>query len=365
MAAPQTTVWELEPHTRAKHAILKRYLQAWTPILSLGGFPQIAYIDGSAGPGKYSKGEDGSPVIALKVAVEQAKPMTTVLFLFVELDGQRASVLQSVVDEIPRPDRIRVRIAGEKTFEQAVSKFLGFYTQKGQSLPPTFAFIDPFGWKGVPFAIVREVMSHQSCEVVITFMYEEMNRFLSQDQQGQNFDVFFGTPEWRECLSIVEPAKRNRFLHELYIRQLWETAQVAFVRSFEMRNDRDVTDYFLFYSTNNIKGLQKMKEAMWKIDSSGEFSFSDATDPNQMVLFGKPALDILQKQIVERFRAQDTTVSEVEEFVLADTAFRETHYKKILRALELAESPGIEVLEPLAGRRQGTYARPDLKLRFS
>ena len=50
--------------------------------------------------------------------------------------------------------------------------------------PPTFAFIDPFGWKGVPFAIVREVMSHQSCEVVITFMYEEINRFLSQDQQG-------------------------------------------------------------------------------------------------------------------------------------------------------------------------------------
>ena len=77
-------------------------------------------------------------------------------------------------------------------------------------------------------------------------------------------------------------------------------------------------------------------------------------------------MDILQKQIVERFRTQDTTVSEVEEFVLADTAFRETHYNKILRALEMAEeSPGIEVLEPLSGRRQGTYARPDLKLRFS
>ena len=45
MTAPKTTVWELEPHTRAKHAILRRYLQAWTPILSLGGFPQIAYID--------------------------------------------------------------------------------------------------------------------------------------------------------------------------------------------------------------------------------------------------------------------------------------------------------------------------------
>ena len=98
MTAPKTTVWELEPHTRAKHAILRRYLQAWTPILSMGGFPQIAYIDGFAGPGRYSKGEDGSPVIALRIAVEQTAQNTTVMFLFVELKQERADVLQTAVD---------------------------------------------------------------------------------------------------------------------------------------------------------------------------------------------------------------------------------------------------------------------------
>ena len=63
MAAPRTTVWALEPHTRAKHEILKRYLQAWMPILSRGNFPEIMYIDGFAGPGKYTGGEDGSRVL--------------------------------------------------------------------------------------------------------------------------------------------------------------------------------------------------------------------------------------------------------------------------------------------------------------
>ena len=131
-----------------------------------------------------------------------------------------------------------------------------------------------------------------------------------------------------------------------------------------MRNEHDVTDYFLFYGTNSIKGMQKMKEAMWKVDTAGEFSFSDATDPNQMVLFGEPATGILKKQIVERFRGQETTVGAVEEFVLAETAFRETHYKKILQALEKAVPPGFEVLDSPADRRRGTYARADLKLRF-
>src|SRR5579859_472831 len=69
----------------------------------------------------------------------------------------------------------------------------------------------------------------------------------------------------------------------LYLRQLHTGA--AYVRSFEMSNARDVTDYYLFYATNELLGLKKMKEAMWKTDESGEFRFSDATDPNQLVLF--------------------------------------------------------------------------------
>lgn len=59
MAAPRTTVWDLEPHTRAKHEILKRYLEAWTPILALGGFPEIIYMDGFAGRVDTRKGRTG------------------------------------------------------------------------------------------------------------------------------------------------------------------------------------------------------------------------------------------------------------------------------------------------------------------
>lgn len=33
MAIPKETIWEIEPHTQAKHEILRRYLSAWFPIL--------------------------------------------------------------------------------------------------------------------------------------------------------------------------------------------------------------------------------------------------------------------------------------------------------------------------------------------
>ncbi len=368
MAAPKTTIWDLEPHTRAKHEILKRYLQAWTPILTHGGFPEILYVDGFAGPGRYSKGEDGSPIIALGVALDQrTQSGATIRFLFVEKDEDRARVLKEIVDVVDIPRNFQVEVAGGDTFEAAFGRLLNSFKAKGAVPPPIFAFIDPFGWTGAPFSIVKEIMGYRSCEVLVTFMYEEINRFIGHPDQEQNFDAFFGTPDWREGVKLPDSRRRNRFLHDLYLRQLREAAKAKYVRSFEMRNDKDVVDYYLFYVTNNLLGLKKMKEAMWKVDESGEFRFSDATDPNQFVLFEKePRFDVLQHQLLGRFGGAVATVEEIEEFVLAETAFRETHYKRhVLKPLELADPPKLEAVDPPPGRKRGTYGEKSLKLRFA
>jgi three-Cys-motif partner protein len=364
VATPKTTIWELASHTRAKHEILRRYLQAWTPILSHGGFPEFIYIDGFAGPGLYSRGEDGSPVIALKTALDQNVPSSTrVIFLFVEHDAERARVLKTVIDGIDRPDNFRVKVAEGETFEAEVGRLLDFYRSKQKQLPPTFCFVDPFGWKGAPFTLVSEILKHPSCEVLVNFMYEEINRFLGHPDQPSNFDTFFGTANWRSCLQ-GDSSRRNRCLHDLYAAQL-RAAGATHVRSFEMRNDAGVTDYFLFYATKNIRGLQKMKEAMWKVDSTGEFKFSDATDPNQLVMFNEPNFELLSDQIQRRFAGREVTVKEIEDFVLMETAFRETHYKKLLAALENSQPPTLTPIDPRPGRRRGTYGDPSMRVRFA
>ena len=188
MPAPTTTIWPLEPHSRAKHEILKRYMQAWVPILGQSEFPELVYIDGFAGPGRYSKGEDGSPIIALNVALEnQARIKSKMTFLFVERRKDRAEMLGKVLEDIEIPQRFSATVAGDSTFEEAVTNFLDIRTKNRQLLPPTFAFIDPFGWSGVPFELVRRILSFRSCEVLVTFMYEEINRFISHPDQVSNF----------------------------------------------------------------------------------------------------------------------------------------------------------------------------------
>ena len=162
LAAPTTTIWDLEPHTRVKHEILKRYLQAWIPILGQGPSEDLVYIDGFAGPGRYSKGEDGSPVLALKAALDQQgqiKP--NMVFMFVELRNNRADMLRLVLDEIELPPKFSVNVAGGQTFEEAVANFVDSRTKGARRLPPTFAFIDPFGWSGVLLTLFPELcLSH-------------------------------------------------------------------------------------------------------------------------------------------------------------------------------------------------------------
>jgi three-Cys-motif partner protein len=80
------TIWSLQPHTGAKHFIFRRHLEAWFPKLSWTGHVQV--IDGFAGPGEYTGGEPGSPLIALNVARTHRSDLSNcqIDFVFVEED---------------------------------------------------------------------------------------------------------------------------------------------------------------------------------------------------------------------------------------------------------------------------------------
>ncbi len=360
---PKTTIWELEPHTAAKHEILRRYIQAWAPILSQGNFPHLVFVDGFAGPGRYSKGEEGSPIIAVKAVIEQPRPIKAkVDFHFIELDKRRSDHLSTEISALTLPSNVTTKIHGNRSFQDAFPEIWNSYGKIGRPRPPTFVFIDPFGFK-IPFSYVAQVLRAQSCEVLITFMFEEINRFLSQGQLPDIFDDLFGCRDWREGINIKLPRERVKFLHDLYQRQLTQAAGASFVRSFALRNDRDAMDYFLFFATNNELGLRKMKEAMWRVDEGGTYTFSDATDPNQSVLFSaEPDRPLLSRLIFNKFAGVETTPDKIEQFVVRETPFRETHYKKVLQNLE--KTCKMEPVDPPAKRRRGTYAVGNMRLAF-
>ena len=365
MAAPSRVTWKLLPHTAAKHEILRLYLGAWFPILGLGTSREIYYFDGFAGPGEYVGGEQGSPLIALETASKVADRFPSdVHFVFAELEGPRARHLKQLLSSRVFPSGFRVDVRAEVPFVQVMVEYLD-RLESNPSPPPLFVFIDPFGWKGFPMEIVRRILQLPRAEVLINFMYEEINRFISVSGQEANFDALFGCHDWIDVIGEPDSRKRNHQLWSLYDVQLRSAGGAKYVRSFEMRNDSGMVDYYLFYGTGHLKGLEKMKEAMWKVDPSGRFRFSDATDRAQLTLFGdEPDLPALERLLVGRFSDSQTEYSIVRDFVIVETAFTESHCKGVLKEMELSEFPSLLVSGSRENRRRGTFADPHAVLEF-
>ena len=160
-----TTTWEMEPHTEAKHIILRKYLNAWVPILSSWA-KKVNIIDGFSGPGEYKGGEDGSPVIAIKAVAEQKIPISsTVFFLFIEKDKDRCNFLQNKLKTIQIPKNISYAcVCGE--FSKVIENQLNKLNEKNKSIAPTFVFVDPFGFKDTPFNVIENIMKNNFCEVL-------------------------------------------------------------------------------------------------------------------------------------------------------------------------------------------------------
>jgi hypothetical protein len=199
-------------------------------------------------------------------------------------------------------------------------------------------------------------MKNPKCEVLITFMYDEISRFLSLPGNEKHFTATFGSEEWKKAPS--DPTKKLEFLHQLYNKQLEsrEGASIEFVRSFKMKNKFNKTDYFLFFGTNSAFGLEKMKEAMWNVDKAGSFEFSDASyNPYQGMLFDdKPNFFKLKKSILEKFKGREVSSRELGDFIVIETPFLRSHYKtSLLKPMESATPPEINII---GGRtRRGTY----------
>lgn len=365
MAPPKGRTWSIKPHTKAKHLILQKYLQAWFPILASRN-RRIVYYDGFAGPGVYSSGEEGSPLIALNTAKKHSYKLNAELvFIFVEGDEERAKHLDKIIEIEKKtlPKNFRCEVITEK-FETALRGVLDDLDEEGLGIAPTFAFIDPFGIKGLPFSLVERLLGNDKCEVLITFMDSTIERFVSE--LPEQINELIGNSSASDII-IESPGNRIAKARELYYNSLKGAAR--FVRFFEMKNKNNRTIYCLFFATNHSLGHKKMKEAMWKADESGFFSFSDATDPNQGVLFSPEPWNDLAPILAEKFKGETVLSKKVLDYTNDETAFLEKHAREALELLESENGYGgyriqVEPVKQNGKRRNKNTFPPEAIITF-
>jgi three-Cys-motif partner protein len=314
--------WDIEPHTLAKHKLLRTYWEKWLPILSKKN-KHLNYVDGFAGPGYYTGGEDGSPVVILKASRDhKLKPRAAVTFGFIEVDKVRAKLLRDkLVKEFP-PGNLPakyVHFVEEGKFEDVLGAAIKKIQAGGGRLAPTFAFLDPFGYSGMPMASIRELLQFPSCEVLVTFMVGFEKRFLDPTHATAN-DQLFGCDEWKGAIPLAGQARVD-FLVDLYRRKLHDFGGATYVRSFEICNSAGQTLYHLVFGTTHSEGMVQFKEAMFHVDKRGTETFSDQTDPHMHTLLDymdkadAPWIADAANLTYQEFAGKSPSVREVREWV--------------------------------------------------
>jgi three-Cys-motif partner protein len=289
------------------------------------------YIDAFAGPGVYSGGEPGSPVIAIETALaHSSRPKGRVNFLFIEKDAERAAILtQELTRKFPvgsLPAEWGWTVENGE-FATVIEQGLNEIEAKGSQLAPTLAFLDPFGFSGwdLPMRTVARILASPRCEVFVTFMSGFASRF-PEVVPPETLNRLFDDNGWQGVTSLSGEA-RTEFLLRQYERCLRERAGARYTRSFEMRSAQGRVIYNMVFATKHLKGMEAMKEAMWEIDPRGTYRFSDRTDPNQSFLIEfDPGPDphwvpIAAGLVGSRYAGKTISREEVHDFVVAETAF--------------------------------------------
>ncbi|SFO49919.1 three-Cys-motif partner protein [Geodermatophilus obscurus] len=328
--------WPREEHTGAKHDIYRRYLDRWFPILLAysNAYPSVTYAEGFSGPGVYSGGEIGSPVIAMQALIDNV-PKTKGVARFVFIDDDKRCVdmlrktLRTAFPDRPRSDAaMPVRVI-EGTCIDHLEAALDSINAWGQ---PIFANLDSWGNAPVPYKLLQRLAVNVSSEVIVTLFPQHFVRFVSNLGEAGD-EVFGGDPTWRTVNGLAPEAKSRHIL--TCYRQALKAAGFPYLLDFELIPKHGQPLYLVF-GTGHPLGVKKMKDSLWEVDRAQGVGFRDPRDDQAETLFDmeEPQIGPLARLLEQKLRDSGRVrVEELRQFALFETVYRPEHVIRALKPL--------------------------------
>jgi three-Cys-motif partner protein len=360
---PEPVLWPREEHTKAKHELLLAFFNKWVSIHSgyfasqqAGGLVRI--YDGFAGPGVYSGGESGSPLIIMRALCTNTNLLgrwegVRYDVHFVEKNPARAEILKAKLVEF----EAAMRNSGPGWTERVQwAVTCGPYEenvpQPVAEPAALFLFLDPFGYSHAPMTLTQDLVQQPKSDTLLFLPLSFVNRFKDREGQEIALDRFFGTSVWR---SIPDGADRPARLLALFETQLKKVG-LSYVGAFKLRPD-STNEYFIVGGSGHPKGWASIKEGFWAVDpiNGAEYRAPKPPPPGQQTLgFEEPAppganTEPLLAALRAEFEGRRFTVEDAM-LLTEQSRFLDSHLKRA--TLAPAEARGELLVERPKGARQ-------------
>lgn len=197
-------------------------------------------------------------------------------------------------------------------------------------------------------ALLQEICQlspNHSVELFLNFMGDFILRYGVEDSQELKMSQLFGVKrdEWRTIQAQIcnEGNNQIEYLRDTFAERLKIGANFAHVLPVEMKREDGSLIYYLMYSIRHNKGLEHMKNVVWRItrDTAGESRQDSGT-----------LAKLLEDYLMKQPRGSQCTIEEIETYVVTETNFVKSQTKTALKVLE--ENGRISVTER---SRRNTY----------
>lgn len=358
-----------------KHELIRHYLNGWFPKMALGptGCKYLLYLDTHAGRGKHLLGQLGSPLVALTTLLEHRSRdrilhNTEIRFHFIERNQQNLSALNEELTKQSTPTKVVVVPESGDGF-QIIEHSIESAERVGEAFPPSFIFVDPFGFK-LPGKLLRKLMSYPKVELFVNVIWRELDMAIQQARGNQapqptkkpqnQARLYDDEPESTPSPLLAprrvgNPQSLEPTLNAVFGGDAWRTidAQDADDRAEQCADlFRTITDarwgthvrmldngrvrYFLLHLTNHDDGRDLIKDAIWAACPDGGFSASKSDNPRQLFLVQRePNLGPLRDWITVRLAAGPIHWEQLATLI-REELWREVHLNEALRELRNA-----------------------------
>jgi three-Cys-motif partner protein len=357
------------PHHKAKHGLLRHYMNAWFPKLGYS-YPQTVVVDAFASAGRYRDGARGSPLIMLdayagrtNLAAFQAPPH----FILIEPRLDFAKHLQAEVNELQLHGATVDVIHGD--YEDVFPSVVRYLVQTYKQPLPTFLFVDPRGYRDSPFAHIRLYKQQlpRRTEAMVYLPVAFMARFAHTGLTDGALARCFDGDTWKAAITGAERREVSRRLGDHFRGLMHE--QFERVTAFTV-DPLHHNDYYLLFGTDHRDGLRAMKTAMWKVDrvAGSGYQQSAAEARGEFALFGDeevvrlPYEETLPALLHARFGANPFSIEQAEDFTLEGTRYLDRPHLRRDALIPLQDSGKLTAVETTR-RRSRDFPRGTV-LRF-
>jgi three-Cys-motif partner protein len=321
-------------HSKAKVALLQKYLEKYLNIIANDGFTEKIYIfDLFCGEGIYENEGEGSPIAILKTLkdlhfINKAKNKRTpkVDLYFNDKDEFKIERLKNIIESKKlHHNEFGKLIFRSRDYKEIIDDLAKFIQNLKKE--KAFIFIDPYGYKEIRASEIKKLLQSRKSEVLLFLPTQFMYRF---DEKGtpealiEIIDEMVNIEEWKSSNSVHQFINQFKDALKSYL------GNDYFVDTFSIEKDAS-TVFCLFFFSSHIRGFEKMLETKWQIDEDEGKGWSFEKTGN---LFGDQQTNFLKEKLISLIsKNKEVYNGAVYEFTLRN-GFLPKHTVEICNSLQ-------------------------------